>query len=292
MATNAWKWAVGCGIGCLVIIVAAASLGVGGFLLARGAVREIEHITDLQDQVEKRFGSVGDYTPRSGAIAASRMEAFLTVREAMAAVMKDFDDESATFPPKDGPKDLIEGLKVIQGGVKAASTIGRLIEARNRTLLDVEMGFGEYYYLYGTVYYAWLGHSPLDCPRGLSIHAQDRGHSFSFTDGETSTDLDRAHRTTYASMLRRALVGGASGDSPEGDPWLTAIQAELDALEADDDRLPWAEGLPPVVRESLEPFRQRLEPLYWKGSNCFELTTLQTSNRLRERLLEAEEDIV
>jgi len=291
MAGSAWKWVAGCGIGCLTIIIAAASLGVGGFMLARGAVREVKQITDLQDQVGQRFGSIDDYSPRWGATAASRMEAFSRVREAMGAVMKDLDDQSTAFPPKDGPKGFIEGLKAIRGGVKAVSTIGRLIEARNRALLDAEMGFGEYYYLYGTVYYAWLGHSPLDCPRGVAIHARDGGHMMSFTDGEASSDLDRAYRDAYMGLLRRALSAGESAGSLE-EPWLTAVRKELDALEADRDRLPWADGLPPMLATGLGPFKARLEPLYWKTANCFELTTLQSGNRLRERLLEAEEDVV
>ncbi|MBN1423178.1 hypothetical protein JXA88_01355 [Candidatus Fermentibacteria bacterium] len=287
MAGSAWKWAAGCGIGCLVIIIGAAGLGFGGFLLARGAVRDVKEIADLQEQVQSQFGAVKDYAPRSGALPPTRLDAFVEVRDAMGEVMKGWAGADSLLKHGTRPKGFVEGLKAIGSGVKAVSTIGRLIEARNRALLKAEMGFGEYYFLYATTYYAWLGHSPSDCPRGVSIHAGGGSHRMSFSDDEDSSDLDQVYRTTYQSMLRRAVEGIPSGDS-----WAEALRAELAALDTDARRLPWAEGLPAMLVQSLEPYRQRLAPLYWPMSNCLELTTLTTDGRMRERLMELEEDNV
>lgn len=280
MATGAWKWVAGCGIGCLVIIVVVASLGVGGALLARGAVREVKRIADLQREVETHAGGLDDYAPRSGFIPAVRMEAFCTVRERLAEVMAQRSD-SVDLPPQRAPQGFAEGLRALRGGIRTISSVGRLVETRNRALLDARMGFGEYYYLYATVYYAWLGHSPADCPRGVSLHRESHRHRVFFSDGEPPGDLIAAYRTTYVGMLRKAL-----DDADDSDPWRAAVRAELAALDADPARMPWAEGLPPMVSVSIEPFRQRLESHYWRSANCFELATLQPSSRPREHLLE------
>jgi hypothetical protein len=217
------------------------------------------------------------------------MEAFAEVRDAMAAIMERWGDHDTSFPPPRGPKGFLEGLNMIRGGVKAVSTLGRLIETRNRALLDAEMGFGEYYYLYATVYYGWLGRSPGDCLRGVSVQTDGQGHTMSFSDGAHSGDLPGVYRTTYMGMLRRSLAQGDTVGRPRDETWRAAVQAELDALEHDGARMPWADGLPEMVTRSLGPFRQRLETRYWKVSNCFELTTLETEGNFRERLLEAEE---
>ena len=53
--------------------------------------------------------------------------------------------------------------------------------------------------------------------------------------------------------------------------WRRALEAELDALEADRDRLPWQRGLPRVMDRSLRPFRERLEASYSDLMNPLEI---------------------
>ena len=59
--------------------------------------------------------------------------------------------------------------------------------------------------------------------------------------------------------------------SPDGEAWRRALAAEISALEADRFRIPWQDGLPEVLRQSLEPFRARLEASYSSMCNPLEI---------------------
>ena len=41
-----------------------------------------------------------------------------------------------------------------------------------------------------------------------------------------------------------------------------ALDREIAAMNADRDRLPWQDGVPPQLEASLEPYRERLESSY------------------------------
>jgi hypothetical protein len=49
-------------------------------------------------------------------------------------------------------------------------------------------------------------------------------------------------------------------DLPGG--WREALSEEVAAMEDEDLRLPWEEGLPAVIEASLEPYRERLSESY------------------------------
>ena len=43
---------------------------------------------------------------------------------------------------------------------------------------------------------------------------------------------------------------------------MAAVEAEIAAMAADEDRLLWQDGLPPAVVESITPYRQSLDALF------------------------------
>jgi hypothetical protein len=68
---------------------------------------------------------------------------------------------------------LIGGLRAvlatIREGVGALPKLARLHQERSVSLLDRQMGPGEYEYIYVLAYYSWLDQSPGDGPRFLKI---------------------------------------------------------------------------------------------------------------------------
>ena len=140
--------------------------------------------------------------------------------------------------------------------------LGDFFEARNNSLIEQEMGLGEYTYLYVVIYYGWLGHPADDGPQ-------------TGRDGEGSANVELDHVQSerrisddLRSMLRNQLQQDTTGTTDE---WVSSLSAEIDAMERDSKRNPWQDGLPPSIVESLEPHRERLATSYDPISNPFEL---------------------
>jgi len=73
-------------------------------------------------------------------------------------------------------------------------------------------------------------------------------------------------------MLRNLDEDLAADSKPGGLREL--VNAELQTLEADPERIPWEDGLPEEFEAGLEPYRERLEATYSPATNPFELLEL------------------
>ena len=111
------------------------------------------------------------------------------------------------------------------------------------------MGLGEYTWIYVVAYYSWLGHQPTN----FALGEGERPRIFADRVlGEVRDMIGRQLETLSASP------GAAQADSS----LIGLMQSELEAMEGDPDRLPFAEGMPVELEASLEPFRERLERTY------------------------------
>jgi hypothetical protein len=137
------------------------------------------------------------------------------------------------------------------------------------------MGPGEYVYIYVVSYYAWLGKSPADGPPfQLTGDDQDTDtwDEFEVRD-ERAERIRRTLNRQVLPMLRRQLNGVApdAAENATMGRWRQTLAAEVAALESDSYRLPWEDGVPDVVRVSLEPYRERLEASYSSLCNALEI---------------------
>ena len=57
----------------------------------------------------------------------------------------------------------------------------------------------------------------------------------------------------------------------ENSSWFTSLSDEIEKIEDDRDRLPWQDGLPDQINDTLEPFRERFENSYSPILNSMEL---------------------
>ncbi len=144
----------------------------------------------------------------------------------------------------------------------------------NTAMLEARMGMGEYSYVYVLAYNVWLGHPMAEGPgSGLSRRAgEDSPRVIMGTEDQTISRI----RGNILDMLRHQRES-LSPESPEA--WRVALGAEIAALEEDDSRVPWQDGVPEATAGSLEPYRDRFEGTYSPMTNAFELAR----NRKRGR---------
>lgn len=243
MATR--HWLTGCGIGCLLTLVAAIIAGSLLFRAVKDTIGDFEQVSELQEQLRRDHGGLEDYVPPAdGRIPAARLEAYLRVQETLKPAADDLAANVAAMRALEDGEGFSLGKVVtaVKGVRNLGSQLGRLLHDRNRALLDQGMGLGEHTYLTALVYHGWLGQ-----PLFLSLDSQE------------SAERRRAAREVMRGFLERQRDAARDAGDPSG--LLPALERELTALAADQDRIPWREGLPPVIEESLAPFRARLEAL-------------------------------
>ncbi|MBN1222923.1 MAG: hypothetical protein JXB23_06710 [Candidatus Aminicenantes bacterium] len=277
------KWLIGCGIGCGAIVIIVAVLIAAGFFFVKNIVTEFKDTEAMMSTLTERYGRIEDFCPEpDGSIKPERLQAFLEARAEYAPIREKISRSlDALSKGKDSgeveikkPKNVV---KMIRLGFGIIPQIAEFIKTRNQALLNVEMGMGEYYYLYVIVYYSWLGKQPEDGPDFQIVGPDYEEDRFRYWDREDIKE-DRRER-----MLRRTsrmilpmmrcqlqkLEGQNTGPSLE--QWRMALTAEIKAMEADNEHLPWQDGVPEVLDASLRPFKTRLEASYLPTTNPLEM---------------------
>jgi hypothetical protein len=281
MASNSTKWLIGCGIGCLGFMILAGAVLGGGFLCVRSAINTIQETEQSQKDLEELYGGIGEYVPaHDGSIQSSRMEAFLSVRSALTTMHHDLTKTFQSFPHesfRDRAPSAREVLKIVKSATGFLPLIARYIQTRNRALMDIEMGFGEYFYIYTITYHSWLGFSPDDRPEDVrqKTGRSDDVPEIELFDEDSSFGREEAWRRYnrfVLTILRNQLEAmPADFDILRDSPWRTRLEHEIGLLESDHDRTPWQDGLPESIERSLLPYRSQLEDTYCRAANVFDL---------------------
>ncbi len=281
------KWLVGCGIGCAVIILILIILGVGGYMFFKNLVGDFQEQEELMIMLTERYGEIRDFCPEpDGTIGPSQIETFLSVRDAFAPFREKLEISMQGLQDRAGksevevkkPKNIFEMVKL---GFGLVPQIAEFLKFRNESLLDAEMGMGEYYYIYAIAYFSWLGKQPEDGPDFEVTGEEDRGVRLGEMDIEEIREerrdsmLRRLHRTLLPMLQNQKKKVMARGSSDTQSEWRDLLKAEIQAMEEDRFRLPWEDGLPDVIRASLDPYRSRFEQSYNVMTNPFELTIEQ-----------------
>ncbi len=298
MAGTTKQWLIGCGIGCGLMVVLGLGLGAAGWYGVRHVAKRAETLEAASDSLATKFGPPEAWAPPlDGGLDPARIEAFLEARRLMAPERERTAKNLAVL---DGSKGSSVPAK-IAAGVDFVPRLLGFIEERDRALLQVDMGPGEYMYIYSVAYFGLLAKDPGDGP-GFHLAGdggEDRGHSWSFGKhggsgggrveiGDSGDAGDEAKREDVRKQrvadirellnrvqrenLRRQLAAvDASGDGTARSTWRQALAAELAAMEADPARLAWEQGLPEPTRAALEPFRARLEASYDSMTGVLEL---------------------
>ncbi len=281
------KWLIGCGIGCGVVIVGLVILGTAGYFFIKDIVKDFKETEILMDTLTERYGTIREFIPDpDGAIRPARIEIFLSVRSSMVPAVEEMEravnilsEMEQTDREKEEPSPNL--FTKIKTGFSFATQIAEFYRSRNQALLDNDMGMGEYYYIYVMSYYSFLGKSPSDGPPFRVDDQSSRGTiMFSERHSENQEDrmdsmLRRVHRQIFPILQNQYKRLTEADVSRTREKWRTALAAEIEAMESNRYRLPWEDGLPDILKTSLEPYRSRLESSYSAMLNVFEVTIEQ-----------------
>lgn len=276
MASTGQKWLMGCGIGCLTLVILVALSIYGGTYCVRSLVKDFDQAEKADEELASRYGAIDDYTPPlDGVPAPERLEAFLAVRDTLGRYREELAGKFASFRRLEtGRKDVLSVLGAVKEGVTIAPLLGGMFSARSAALANRGMGMGEYTYIYCLAYFSYLGRDPQQIPADMSSdHVQgnddlrERVHRhMARMLGNLQTALDERDSTTAA----------APGD------FRARLDKELGLLLTDSERVPWQDGLPPAIEAALAPHRERLERTYDPALNLFEMGAANRRGRTIE----------
>jgi hypothetical protein len=278
MAANARPWLIGCAIGCGLLVVLMGVIAVGSAFFVRDMVQRVEETRSASEDLDDRFGKVTDFRPAAhGHIDPLRIEAFLEARGLMEPVRTELEDDLGRLAAAEEDGLAASGesaLGMLRSGVGLVQGVFTFNTARSRALLDAGIGPGEYLYIYDLAYYTFLGYSPADGPPFTLVSGSDdqtSGHDAFVIREERLTSIRRRLNRRMLPMLRNQLEDARS--SGEDDAWQARLTAEVEAMENSRHRLPWQDGLPDFMAESLEPFREQLAASYSELCNPLETGT-------------------
>jgi hypothetical protein len=269
MASTTSKVLAGCGFGCLVLVLLGVATGWLGYRWVGNAIESIEEVGETEIALEKAHGGIDDFVPPP-TIPAARMETFLAVREAMAPAREELIGPISVIV--DASESSGGGLRVARAGMQIGTRMVGFVGARNRALLDNDMGRAEYTWIYWLSYIAWLGYPAEDSL--LHEVLEDLNDD----EGSVNVQLDVGNDPARMTWQLRHEVGlmmrnleRSLTKHEEFAPMAEALRAELAKFESDPGRVPWQDGLPAEFAAGLEPYRERLEANYSRATNIFEL---------------------
>jgi hypothetical protein len=144
---------------------------------------------------------------------------------------------------------LLQSMKAARSAMGLGPALGELHNRRNSALLNVEMGLGEYSYIYVMAYHDRM---------------IDPGERTGIMDGPT---VNRRMHDLLSEMLARQLKQAEDLTADQR----AALETEIAAMAAEDRRVPWRDGLPGPIAAGFAPFRDRLDDVFCPAMNEMEL---------------------
>jgi hypothetical protein len=142
-----------------------------------------------------------------------------------------------------------KGLDSFKNMMSAAPSFLEFMDARNTTLLEQEMGLGEYIYIYMAAYAEEMASEP-DGPYA----------------GEEEAYLSPRARNDFAQILHNQLAAAeAAGMESPAYALVPSLKVEISALEDGSHESPWPDGVPDIAGESLGLYREQISGLYCQG---------------------------
>ncbi len=273
MANTTSKVLAGCGVGCLLVVIMGVGLGWMGYRWAQDAAETVEEAGRIQQELKDRYGAVRQFRPwPAPGVPADRLQVFLAIRETLSEPRNNLRSAIEGIAPSENEGGVVNGLRAASSGMEMAPGVIEFSRARNQALLDHEMGLGEYTWIYWFTYTAWLGHPADDSL--LHEIMRERSHSGNGVEIRMDGGLEPERlawrmRRDIAAMLQNLLDDLDTATEPS--EIRNQVVAEVAAIKADRDRVPWQDGLPEGFDVGLEPHRETLEASYSRATNPFEL---------------------
>jgi hypothetical protein len=279
MAGSGKKWLIGCAIAFVIGILIVAALIYGGIQLGRRAVERIEEVEAAGGALNDRFGDANSYVPDAdGRIRPERLEAFLNARAATAPFRQEMESTLSTLDDSDSSEGGSGGfLGKGRAGLKLVPQVFGFYGERADACLQAEIGLGEYTYIYVVAYYGFLHKQVAAGPGFDLVTSGDGGNNrgrgrddFAVREARREMILSTS-RELFLDLLQNQLDASRLLPRPGPEPWEAELQLEIEKLQGDPYRLPWNDGLPEQLANSIEPYRERLESSWSEMCNALEV---------------------
>ncbi|MCJ7581944.1 MAG: hypothetical protein MUP98_15635, partial [Candidatus Aminicenantes bacterium] len=240
MEKSTKKWFIGCGIGCGALVIILLVLLALGFFFVKDMVNKFEETGELTNSLKDLYGEIEDYMPPpDGRIPFERMEAFLYVRESLIPVRDRLDRSISLLDSmrnretrREEPRRPGRVFRAFKAGFDLIPGIGDYYSLRSQSLLEVEMGLGEYMYIYILSYYSMLEKPPGDGP-DFQLLQDDKEWNFNEWNREDNLEERNVEMTEKINQMILLMLKNqvAQLDSPSSGPgvdeWRGAFLAEI-----------------------------------------------------------------
>ncbi len=252
----------GCGFGCGSLSIIAVLFLVGSYFFIDSKINALDEIEDGFDQLKEKYGEIESFVPYTdGVIPANRIEKFLQIRESISGERMELEQSllklSEELKTLEDGESLFEMAFVIKELISAIPDIVDYVAVRNEKLLEMDLGLGEYYYIYVSGFYAMLQKSPGSGTDAIIIHRNENSISIGLTD----EDKVPKYSGDEATALRNERI------TNESNKFLQRIFANLAKVNDSDENIVERGEL--IDSENilidkkyfvnLEPFKDRLE---------------------------------
>jgi hypothetical protein len=256
------KFMIGCGV--VVGAVLLISI-VSSWIFVRSLKNQLPEIKPLKQREElllKQYGKLGDYTPPlNGRIAPGRMDLYLQIREnqphdtqLFVDALDEVSEQEKEMHEATGLEKFKRGLEMAKSGMAVARVTMLYLSARDSLLLANEMSPGEYLYLTVIGGVCDLEWSPPRC-RNQDAAADSTSDHLKFTGDYGS--FGGVYRRQLENALRE--LRGRENLSGDEQNFMEALKGALEHGRIGDERVPFEGELPASLKESVEPYRDRLK---------------------------------
>lgn len=271
------KTGSGCGTGCLSLLIIMVLAVAGSYFLIRDRLASLEEIEESSNQLELIYGSIYEFTPGLDTkYNLERTARFLQAR----SIIKDEIDElenglSDIQLEIDDIKDdtsLWDVFTLIKSGFGLIPEIVRYYKARNNALMEVQMGLGEYLYIYTNAYFVLLKKSPSDGPK---FRIEGEGDNQSDKYGDEVFELRYDKISKKINRLAREHLTNLKFQLDKTDPsnkYLRIIEEEIIKLNSNRNLIPWMDSIPEFVNQQFNNYSVELDSSYKLLLNPLEMT--------------------
>jgi hypothetical protein len=213
------KTSKGCGIGCGSLALIAVLFLVGSYFFIDSRLSAISEIENDFVKIKDKFGEVEDFIPyQKGVIPTERIEKFITIRESISEerleLERSLTDLTAELKTLEDGESFFEMFFVVKEMINTIPDIVKYVAVRNEKFLEMQMGLGEYYYIYVAGFYAWLDKDPGSGTEAIIVHRNEKGISIGLTDdekkpkyyGDAAIKLRRERITEEANIFVKQIL--------------------------------------------------------------------------------------
>ena len=167
---------------------------------------------------------------------------------------------------------LWDVFTLIKSGFGLIPDIVRYYKARNKALMEVQMGLGEYLYVYTNAYFVLLKKSPSDGPK-FRLEGEGSNESERYGDEVFELRYDRVSKKI--NRLAREHLKNLKVLLDRTDPSnkiLPVIEEEIIKLNSNRNLIPWMDSKPEFVSLQFNNYSEELDSSYNLLLNPLEMT--------------------